>query len=73
MSEHETTREQCPLPEGWVKSGLAHAEGARIFGRLLTDLTRDELIAVAAQGWHAERKAREELRGALGTLVRLQP
>lgn len=48
------------LPAKFVTEGLALAKGAKIFGEALEDLTRDELLAVAAQGWKAERNAREQ-------------
>lgn len=48
------------LTESFIESGLKLAAGARIFGAAFDDLTRDELVAVAAHGWDAERKAREE-------------
>lgn len=47
-----------PLPSDLVARGLKLASGARFMGRCLGDLTRDELIAVAAIGWDAERDAR---------------
>lgn len=49
-----------PLPESFVAEGLKLAEGARLFGKRFSDMTHDELIAAAAQGWNAERKAREQ-------------
>ncbi len=48
------------LPANFVKTGLSLAEGARIFGVPLSELTRDELLAVAAQAWKAEQLARED-------------
>jgi hypothetical protein len=48
------------LPSEFVASGLRIAEGATLFGKRLMDLTREEAIAAAAQGWAAEKKAREE-------------
>lgn len=48
------------LPESFVAEGLAIAEGAVLFGKRLPDCTRDELLAAAAQGWAAERRAREQ-------------
>ena len=49
------------LPESFLKRGLELADGARLFGKSFADMTRDELIAAAAQGWMGERKARDEL------------
>jgi hypothetical protein len=49
-----------PLPESFVTEGLKLAEGARLFGKRFFDMTHDELIAAAAQGWNAERKARQQ-------------
>jgi hypothetical protein len=48
------------LPEHFVNEGLKLAKGAMIFGVPLEELSRDELLAVAAQGWKAEENAREE-------------
>lgn len=49
-----------PLPADFVAAGLALARGASLFGKRLEDMERDELIAAAAMGWDAERRAREE-------------
>ncbi len=60
---------QAPkLPARFMESGLSHAKGARIFGQLLESLSREELLAVAANGWLAERRAREEGRKAVDAL-----
>ena len=48
------------LPKSFIEEGLEIAKGVKIFNRSLFDMTRDELIASAAQGWSAERKQREE-------------
>ena len=52
-------RQVRPLPEGFVRKGLELAEGALLFGKPFADMTRDELIAAASQGWNAEREQRE--------------
>lgn len=39
------------LPAHVYETGLRAAEGATICGVRLSDLTRDELISVAALGW----------------------
>lgn len=44
------------LPEKFLTEGTALAEDASIFGVRLSDLSRDELLAVAAQGWKAHQK-----------------
>lgn len=44
------------LPDPFIRDGLRLAEGATLFGILLSDLSRDELIAAAAKGWDAFRK-----------------
>ena len=49
------------LPELFVARGLELANGMLLFGKLFCDMTRDELIAAAAQGWNAEHIAREEV------------
>ena len=41
------------LPEKFIKDGLALSEGALFMGRPINELTREELIAVAAKGWKA--------------------
>ena len=43
------------LPQCVVDDGLALARGARFMGLPLEDFTRDELLAVAALGWNANR------------------
>jgi hypothetical protein len=48
------------LPESFVVSGLKLSEGATIMGIKFADMTRDELIAVAAHGWTEEANARKE-------------
>lgn len=47
------------LPDDFVKTGLKLAHGLLLFGKPLDEMTREELIAAAAQGWNAERKQRE--------------
>lgn len=47
------------IPESFVKEGLSIAHEMTLFGRPFEELTREELIAAAAQGWAAERRARE--------------
>lgn len=46
------------LPEEFVKRGLELAAGALLFSKPFDEMTRDELIASAAQGWNAEREQR---------------
>jgi len=41
------------LDKDIVKKGLVIAEGSTIYGELMEDLTREELLAVAALGWKA--------------------
>lgn len=48
-----------PIPEEALKRGLELAKGALIFGVPFTELTHEELIAVAALGWKAEARAVE--------------
>ena len=47
------------LPNSFVEKGLALAQGATLYGVAFEDMTREELIAAAAQGWNEERKQRE--------------
>ncbi len=49
------------LPRAFVEHGLKLAKGAMLFGKEFNDMTRDELIAAAAQGWLAEREQRERV------------
>ena len=62
------------LPEKWVSEGLVLAEGATLFGALLTDLSREELLAAVAHGWALEKQARirevEAVKRALEVAVR---
>ena len=48
------------LPEMFVARGLELADGALFCGIRLSDMTRDELIAVAVHGWAAQRRMQEE-------------
>lgn len=48
------------LPGHLIEKGLALAKGAVIFGVPIEELGQEELLAVAALGWNAEREAREE-------------
>jgi len=41
------------IPEQTIKQGVALAEGATVYGVEFTDMSRDELIAIAAIGWDA--------------------
>lgn len=50
------------LPQKFVNEGLVLAKGAKLFGQDLESLTREELLAACAQGWKAERNAREDAR-----------
>lgn len=47
------TEEKSRLPDSFLSKGLALADGAIIFGVPLKELSRQDLIAVAAQGWKA--------------------
>lgn len=48
------------LPTKFVKENMELADGTLFMGHKISDLSRDELIAVAVAGWRAEQKAREE-------------
>ena len=41
------------LPDQFMKRGTELADTCLLFGEKLTDLSREELIAAAAQGWRA--------------------
>ena len=41
------------LPESFVQDNLAKAQGAMFMGHPVTELSRDELIAMAMKGWEA--------------------
>ena len=49
------------LPDSFIAEGLKIAEGAQLFGKPMMQLTREEAIAAAAQGWNADKKSREEM------------
>lgn len=48
------------LPDSFVAEGLELAKGSCIFAVPFGELSREELLAVAAKGWEAESRAREE-------------
>ncbi|WP_236175352.1 hypothetical protein [Pseudomonas pseudonitroreducens] len=43
--------DQPKIPEHILKRGLAMASGSTVFGVPLEELSKDELMAVAALGW----------------------
>ena len=47
------------LTERFVKEGLELAKGCTLYGVYFDQMTREELIAAAAQGWNEERRQRE--------------
>lgn len=49
-----------PIPKTALKRGLELSEGASIFGVQFSELTREELIAVAALGWFKKAKESED-------------
>jgi hypothetical protein len=66
--EHHAENTKMPIPENALKMGTELAEsGALIYGQKLTDLTREELIAVAALGWNAYSKQLEQTMDMLRT------
>jgi hypothetical protein len=57
------------LPAKFLEDGLALAQGANFMGVPFEDFTKEELIAIAAKGWHLMDKTRtERLRGMLDLL-----
>ena len=48
------------LPDGFVSEGLRIAETCNLFGIPLAELSRDELLAAAAQGWQAYNRSLEQ-------------
>lgn len=50
------------LPEEFVAKGLEMAEEGWLFGKRIRDLTHEEAIAAAAQGWREEAERRNEVR-----------
>ena len=60
------------LPESFVNDGLKLANEATIMGKKFSDMTRDELVAVAVHGWIAEAKAREEGARSVRVMANLQ-
>ena len=49
-----------PLPKNWVEKNCAEAKGTLFMGRNLTELSRDELIAVVHYTGKREQEARIE-------------
>lgn len=47
------------LPEDFVGKWLPKASGSYFLGVRLTELTRDELLAVAIMGWTEQQEARK--------------
>lgn len=47
------------LPQKFYDSGRQAANDTLIFGVPLVEFTHDELLAIAANGWLAERRARD--------------
>ena len=60
------------LPESFMKSGTELAKDARIFGIRFDELSRDELMAVAAMGWKKESDTREEAENRTKLLTRFR-
>lgn len=60
------------LPEKFVAEGLALAKDALIFGVRLDLLSRDELLAVAAQGWKLADQRRAEAQRVARVLLASQ-
>jgi hypothetical protein len=48
------------LPSEFVINGLVLADQGTLFGVRFCDMTRDELIAAAANGWKSHHAALEE-------------
>lgn len=48
------------LPKKCMDEWTALAKGAHFLGYPLEDYSREELLAIAAAGWSAEKRAREE-------------
>ena len=48
------------IPKSFTEKYLKESEGATFFGQKITELTRDELIAMAMSGWKREKEARAE-------------
>jgi hypothetical protein len=55
---------EARLPAEFVTQGVQLAKGARLYGKPLMDMTRDELLATAAEGWKVAQKRQE--RSILG-------
>lgn len=52
----------------FVEENLEKAKGAALFGVLITDMTRDELIACCIAGWKGQERQRKEHERDLGSL-----
>lgn len=48
---------EAGIPRMALERGTKLSEGMTVYGKLLTDMTKEELIAVAALGWDAEKRA----------------
>lgn len=48
------------IPKSFTAKYLKKAEGCTFFGQNITELTKDELIAMAVAGWEREADARVE-------------
>lgn len=59
------------LPEHFLKDGLELAKGATIFGVPFEALSKDELLATAANGWKASQDALNKEHHALNTRLKI--
>jgi hypothetical protein len=53
------------LSDEIVKRGLDLAKGSTVFGKSFFDLSREELIAIAAIGWYEYNKQQKEFYSML--------
>jgi len=53
------------LSDEIVKRGLDLAKGSTVFGKSFFDLSRDDLIAIAAIGWYEYNKQQKEFYSML--------
>lgn len=58
------------IPKIFVEENLKKAKGCALFGVLITDMTRDELIACCIAGWKGQEHQRKEHERALFQRIR---
>lgn len=60
------------LQKSFVDQYVELSRGVLFMGQPIEDLTREELIAMAVSGWHAEKAVREECARQLSFITDLR-